>query len=102
MPKFVPNPLAEVQAPMVRMEQSLTDVRKELSALSSLPRVEKHLDAVERHLDEGLGGMRELLTRVVDLLEQTNAQLTRVAESVEADAAELNGAAPRAVKGRSR
>lgn len=57
------NPLSDIEKPLLRLEAQFADLEQ---ALSALPRI-------ERGIDEGFKTTNELLARVVELLEQSNA-----------------------------
>ena len=59
MPKLMPNPLADIQKPLQRLEEALADVSGELGAL----------EQIERELAEGFRATCERLDRIADLLE---------------------------------
>lgn len=75
------NPLADIEKPLVRLEARFGDLDE---ALSALPRIESGIT-------EGFEKTNELLARVVELLEESNAG---------GAAAPGNGKAPRSASKR--
>ena len=61
------NPLSDIEKPLLRLEAHFADLDE---ALSSLPRI-------ERGIDDGFAKTNELLARVVELLEESNAGAAR-------------------------
>jgi len=57
------NPLSDIEKPLLRLEAHFAELDE---ALSALPRI-------ERGIDEGFAKTNELLARVVELLEESNA-----------------------------
>lgn len=61
------NPLSDIEKPLLRLEAHFADLDE---ALSALPRI-------ERGIDDGFAKTNELLARVVELLEESNAGAER-------------------------
>lgn len=57
------NPLSDIEKPLLRLEAHFADLDE---ALSALPRI-------ERGINDGFAKTNELLARVVELLEESNA-----------------------------
>ena len=61
------NPLSDIEKPLLRLEGHFAGLEE---ALSALPRI-------ERGIDDGFKRTNELLARVVELLEESNAGAAR-------------------------
>jgi len=59
MARLMPNPIAEIQKPLERMEEALVEVRNEVERLSK----------VESEIAEGFAATCERLDRIAELLE---------------------------------
>ena len=59
MPKLMPNPIADIQKPLERIEEALVDVRTEVERLSK----------VEGEISKGFAATCKRLDRIIDLLE---------------------------------
>ena len=59
MPKLMPNPIADIQKPLERIEEALVDVRTEVERLSK----------VEGEISKGFAATCKRLDRIVALLE---------------------------------
>jgi len=59
MPKLIPNPVADIQKPLERMEKALVEVRNEVERLSK----------VENEISAGFEATCKRLDRIVALLE---------------------------------
>jgi len=64
MPKLMPNPIGDIQKPLERMEEALVEVRTEVERLSK----------VESEIAEGFVATCARLDRIADLLEAQAAQ----------------------------
>jgi hypothetical protein len=65
MPRLVPNPVADVIAPLQRMERALATVAEHVTGISSLNEVERQLSDANAKLDAILATLREIQAGLV-------------------------------------